>query len=387
MDLSNIHIIAKTIEGLEGVLEQELRQLGAGHTEVLTRAVAFDGNLELLYRVNYCSRVALRVLAQIEVFQARDAEELYRRARDIRWEDVMQVNQTFAVDGVVSQSKITHSGFLALKVKDAIVDRFRQRTGRRPSVDPDRPDILVNVHLFRERCTVSLDSSGSSLHLRGYRRGMLEAPISEVLAAGMIYLSGWDRKSPLLDPMCGSGTILTEAMMMAGNMPAGHFRRRYGFQNWPGFDPGLWRNVKDGCDAGIRDPGKLFFGSDRDEKAIDITGRNIASIGMENSITLEIKRFEELDAPFPSGTIITNPPFGERLKVEDLVGFYRMIGDVLKQKYRGYAAWILGSDPESLKFIGLRPSRRIRLLNGPLECRFVKFELYEGSRKARKNSG
>jgi len=373
-------MIAKTFEGLEEVLARELRDLGAQDIDLLKRGISFTGDKKLLYLANYKCRTALRILVPLSNFRASSENMLYDGVRQIPWEKFLDFRGKFAVDSVISYSSFKHSGFVSLKAKDAIADRFRDKFGKRPDVSTHDPDIRVNVHLFKDDCTVSIDSSGASLHLRGYRRQQSEAPMNEVLAAGLLALSGWDGKTPFVDPMCGSGTILIEAALMAGNVPSGYYRPLFGFERWKDFDRRLWQQVKRECEEKIVEPAAPITGFDLDEKAIEASRINIEEAGVEDFVRVEQADFNQAPPPYPRGFLLTNPPYGERIKVEDLKQFYKDFGDVLKQKYAGYTAWLLGTDMEALKFIGLRPSRRIRVMNGPLECKFVRIDLYEGSK-------
>ncbi len=379
-------MIAKTFEGFEEILARELRDLGAEDIDLIKRGIHFSGDKKLLYMANYNCRTALRILVPLSSFRASTDAMLYDGVRAIPWEKFLDFRGKFAIDSVISYSTFTHSGYVSLKAKDAIADRFRDKFGKRPDVDNNDPDLRVNVHIFREECTVSIDSSGASLHLRGYRRAQTEAPINEVLAAGLILMSGWDGKTPFLDPMCGSGTILIEAALIAGRVPPGYYRPLFGFERWKDFDRRLWDRVKRECEEAISEPTAPIIGYDRDEKAILASQANIDEAGVEQFVKVEQADFTTASPPWRSGFLLTNPPYGERIKVEDLKQFYKDIGDVLKQKYAGYTAWLLGSNEEAMKFIGLRPSRRIRVMNGPLECRLAKFELYEG-RKGDKTLG
>ncbi len=380
MKENRIDMIAKTFEGLEEVLAKELSDLGAEDIGLLKRGIEFKGDKKLLYKANYSCRTALRILVPVARFKAAGETMLYDGVRAIPWEKYLDFSGKFTIDSVISYSPFSHSGFVSLKSKDAIVDRFRDKFGKRPSVDNVDPDLRINVHMFKEDCTVSIDSSGSSLHLRGYRKAQTEAPINEVLAAGLILLSGWDRKMPFVDPMCGSGTLLIEAALMAGKVPSGYYRPLFGFERWKDFDRKLWEIVKRECEEEIIEPGTPIRGYDWDEKAIKACLTNIEEAGVENFVQVEKADFKTSKPPFPIGFMLTNPPYGERIKVDDIRQFYKDLGDVLKQNYAGYTAWLLGSDLEALKFIGLRPSRKIRVMNGPLECRLVKFELYEGKK-------
>lgn len=373
-------LIAKTISGLEDVLAKELGSLGAGSIMKLNRAVSFSGDNGMMYKVNYFCRTALRVLKPLFHFEILEQKDLYERIHEFPWEDYLGADQSLAIDAVISYTVFTNSQFVAQRSKDAIVDRLRDKLGKRPSVSLENPDLRINVHLFKDSCTVALDSSGQSLHRRGYRKSTGPAPINEVLAAGLVKLSEWDTVTPLFDPMCGSGTILIEAAMLAKKMPAGYFREEWGFMRWRDFDQGLWMRVKDECNALRSDAPVIIHGSDRAERAIESARENLRFSGLYEDITLEVRSFEDALPPFEAGFIISNPPYDERMEIEDSLVFYRMIGDTLKRKYAGYTAWLISSDLETIKFIGLRPSRRVPVFNGPLECRFLKFDMFAGKK-------
>ena len=374
-------LIAKTIAGLEDVLVRELEALGATGVMKLNRAVSFSGDTEMMYRANYACRTALRILKPLFHFEIQEQKDLYDKIYEFPWEEYLDESHSLAIDAVISYTVFTNSQFVAQRSKDAIVDRFRDKLGKRPSVDLENPDLKLNVHLFKDSCTVALDSSGQSLHRRGYRKSTGPAPINEVLAAGLVKLSEWDAVTPLYDPMCGSGTLLIEAAMLAKNMPAGYFREEWGFMKWKDFDAALWNKVKEKANALISELRLQMHGSDRSDRAIDSARENLRFTNLYEDITLEINSFEDSKPPFEKGFIITNPPYDERLQIEDSLAFYKMIGDTLKRKYAGYTAWLISSDIETIKFIGLRPSRRIPVFNGPLECRFVKFDLFAGKKK------
>jgi putative N6-adenine-specific DNA methylase len=373
-------LIAKTIQGLEEVLMRELEELGATGLIRLNRAVSFTGNKELMYKVNYSCRTALRVLRPLFHFEIQEQKDLYENIFEHPWEDYLDASQSIAIDSVISYTVFTNSQFVAQKTKDAIVDRLRNKLGSRPSVDLDHPDLRINVHLFKDSCTVALDSSGHSLHRRGYRISTGPAPINEVLGAGLIKLAEWDRITPFFDPMCGSGTLLIEAAMLARNIPAGYFRESWGCMKWRDFDASLWEKVKADGNSLITDMPVKIHGSDRASRAIESAHENLKHTGLCDEITLETCSFEESAPPFGKGIIVCNPPYDERLEIEDSLAFYKMIGDTLKRKYAGYTAWLISSDLETIKFIGLRPSRRIPVFNGPLECRFLKFDLFAGKK-------
>lgn len=372
--------IAKTMAGLEGVLADELTALGATGVRPLKRAVAFEGDTALMYRANYELRTALRILQPLHSFEARNEQAYYRAIRDIDWSKHLAVSGSLAVDAVVKSEIFRHSQFLALLTKDAIVDQFRDRFNRRPDVNTVAPDLRIHVHAHDSRCEVALDTSGDSLHKRHYRRDTVEAPLNEVLAAGMILLTGWDGRSPFVDPMCGSGTLPIEAALLARRMPPQYLRPGFGFYRWPDFDAKLWKNVKKAADDRIQAPEFPILAADKDNRARNATSINVMAAGLEEYIQIEKTPFEKLEPPAWPGILIMNPPYDERLKLESAVAFYKSIGDRLKQRWAGWDAWILSAHLEALKHLGLHASRRIQLLNGALECGFHKFSLYEGTK-------
>lgn len=374
-------ITAKTILGLEEVLADEIRLHGGKEIELLHRGVQFRGNKEILYACNYNCRTALRFLTPQWEFRADNDTELYEKCIKFPWDNFLELDNTFAIDGAVFNSGITHSKYAALKTKDAIADYFRNKFGRRPSVDTEFPDVRFNVHINRNHCTISLDSSGSSLHLRGYKTISGNAPLSEVLASGLILLSEWDREKTFVDPMCGSGTLLIEAAMIAAKIPAGYYRKSFGFEKWKDFDRSLWEKVKETSDSKRTEPSVKIVGGDQSSLAMRSTRKNISSAGLEKLISLHPTSFEMLKRPPGAVHLVMNPPYGERIKSDDIISLYKLIGDTLKQNFKDSEAWIIGGDLQAMKFIGLRPSKKIRIFNGPIECRFMKYELYEGSRK------
>lgn len=374
-------MIAKTISGLENVLAAELTELGATEVRPVMRGVEFFGDQRLLYKANYLCRTTLRILKPIATFRADNEDRLYREIYKIDWGQYLDVNGTFSVDGVTSYSNITHSKYLALKTKDAVVDQFRAKTGKRPNVRLDNSDLVINVRIFRDECTVSIDSSGESLHKRGYRKATGPAPISEVLAAGMILLTGWDKESNFIDPMCGSGTIPIEAALMARNIPAGYFREDYCFLHWKDFNQTLWEDIKREAESRIVAQQCKIVGSDKSGLVIGLARQNIRYAGLTENIHLKASFFADLEPPSGGGTLVMNPPYDERMKNDDIIQFYQSIGNTLKQKYHGYQAWIISGHLEALKLLGLHATRNIALFNGPLECRFARFVIYEGTKK------
>jgi len=373
--------IAKTFAGLEEILAQELRDLQINEVEILNRAVSFKGDLKDLYTANYWCRTAIRILKPIADFPAADELALYKGIRSIDWSQLMGLEDTFAIDATLSNSKINHSQYAALKTKDAIADQFVFKFKERPNVETTRPNLRISIFIKDDHCTVSLDSSNISLHKRGYRVSAGSAPLNEVLAAGMILLSGWDKKSNFVDPMCGSGTLLIEAALIAMNIPPASYRDFFGFQNFKNFDAELWKEIKIDALAQQQDFDYKIVGTDLAAGMITIAEKNIKSAHLKNEIQLEQVPMQEFNPPKGPGIMVCNPPYGERIKTRDIVELYREMGDTMKQKYGGYNAWIISSDIIALKQIGLYPSQKLELYNGPLECRFEKFEIYEGSKK------
>lgn len=373
--------IAKTFAGLEEILAQELRDLNIEEVEILNRAVSFKGDLRDLYTANYWCRTAIRILKPIAEFLAADELALYKGIRSIDWSEYLGLEDTFAIDSTLSNSKINHSQYAALKTKDAIADQFVFKFEKRPNVETTKPTLRVSIFIQNDVCTVSLDSSNISLHKRGYRVSAGSAPLNEVLAAGMILLSDWDKKSPFVDPMCGSGTLLIEAALIAMNIPPASYRDFFGFQNFKDFDAELWKEIKIDALAQLRDIDFKITGTDMAAGMISVAEKNIKSAHLQKDIQLEQVPMQEFTPPEGPGIMLCNPPYGERIKTRDIVDLYRDMGDTMKQKYRGYTVWIISSDIIALKQIGLFPSRKLELYNGPLECRFEKFEIYEGSKK------
>jgi putative N6-adenine-specific DNA methylase len=373
--------IAKTMHGLEPVLAEELKNLGATGIRHMKRAVAFEGDRHLLYRANYELRTALRILVPIVSFTATNERDYYKAVRETDWSQYMGVGDTLAVDAIAQGDVFRHSQYVGLLTKDAVVDQFRDKYHRRPNVNTVNPHLRLNVHVLGTNVDISLDSSGDSLHKRGYRRDTVDAPLNEVLAAGMILLSEWDGSTPFVDPMCGSGTIAIEAALFATNTPIQFRRENFGFFKWPDFDQKLWNKVVRDADQAKRSLRAPILASDIDSRARNSTGVNVMTAGIESLIRIEKIAFEKLLPPETPGTLITNPPYDERMRVEVIGAFYKSIGDQFKKQWPGWNAWLISSNREALKNVGLRTSKRITLFNGALECSFQKFELYEGTRK------
>lgn len=374
-------LTAKTLPGFEQILADELVALGAENVNILYRAVSFEADKALMYKANYCLRTALRVLKPIETFVARNEMMLYRKIFSINWHEIFGIEETFAIDAVVSGNYFTHSQYVALKVKDAIADEFRNKYGARPSVDTENPDLRINIHIENEKVTLSFDSSGDSLHKRGYRKVVDKAPMNEVLAAGLIKMTGWKGDSNFVDSMCGSATIPIEAAMLAMNIPAGFFRENYGFMKWHDFDEKLWEKVKNEANDEMCDFDFEIIASDHSPKAVQIARQNIQGAHLSHDITLSQQDMFEMTPPEAPGILLINPPYGERLEEKDLVKLYKEIGNALKRNFKGYQAWVISSNIEMLKLIGLKPSKKIEVYNGSLNCRFYKFDIFDGKYK------
>jgi putative N6-adenine-specific DNA methylase len=378
-----MRFVAKTLYGLENILAEELKELGAADIKPANRAVLFTGNLEMLYKVNYCSRCALSILVSVDDFRIRSKEDLYNRTLRIDWSSVMDPDSTFSVVPVVNSNLFGHTGYPGLIVKDAIADHFRNKTGRRPSVDTADPAVMVNLHISNDNVNLSIDSSVAPLFKRGYRKVQGEAPLNEVLAAGILKLSGWNDSSPLADPMCGSGTILIEAGLMACHIPPGKFREFYGFVRWKNYNEELFRKVKHECDEEICGMQVSISGSDISKTAVEQALENIDNAGLSGQISVEVSDFKDLRPKETGSFLVFNPPYGQRLKSDELDNLYDMIGSSLKHNFPGHRAWIITGGKEFLKNIGLKPKAKYTLYNGSIECILAGYELYEGSRKQR----
>ena len=370
---------AKTLRGLEPLLARELETLGAERIEEQNRGVNFYGGRSLMYKVNLASRLALRVLVPIMRFEASDSETLYRRVKRFDWSQYLDNRMTFAIDPVVHSPHFRNSQFAGLKVKDAIADRFRELTNLRPSVNREQPDLLINLHISGRWVTVSLDSSGGSLHKRGYRTGQLEAPLNEVLAAGMIIATGWQGDTPFLDPMCGSGTLAIEAALIAAEIPPGIFRKQYGFENWKDFDRELLEHVARSISP-EKEVNVPVMARDSDPRAVELTRQHIRQMDMAGMVNVEEMDFAS-SPEMEGATIVINPPYGERLRSEDMDALYSMIGTTLKHKFPGSDAWILTSSRNALKKVGLKPASRQVLYNGSLECTYANYKTFKGNWK------
>ena len=381
-------MLAKTFKGLEEVLAQELIELGANDVLIERRAVSFRGDKALLYRANFALRTAIRILVPIASFKAKDTDALYNQLRKLNWSQYMTVDSTFAIDATVYSESFRNSRFVTYRVKDAIVDYWQEKASKRPNVQVEKPDLLINIHIANEQVTLSLDSSGESLHKRGYRVATTEAPINEVLAAGMLLMAGWQGQSDFYDPMCGSGTLLIEAALIARNIAPGVFRQSFAFEKWPDFDAELWSDIYND-DSREKEFNHKIYGSDASFYAIQQAAKNIKSAGVQKDVELKQIRIEEIkisniQSPItnPSPLVMMNPPYGERLKSnKEMEDLYSAIGTALKHQFTGATAWIISSNAAAMKCIGLKPSKKYHLLNGELDCQYNKYELFQGKRK------
>lgn len=379
-------MIAKTFMGLEPVLAKELTQLGANNVQIGRRMVSFTGDKELMYRANFQLHTAIRILKPIKHFKASSANDVYEQVKQIDWTQYLTLEQTFAVDSVVFSDEFRHSKFVSYKVKDAIADQFRERTGKRPNISVANPDIRLNMHIAEDKCTLSLDSSGESLHRRGYRQESVEAPLNEVLAAGMILMTGWNGDTDFIDPMCGSGTLLIEAALIAHNMAPGLFRKEYAFEKWADFDRELFDDIYND-DSQEREFNHHIYGYDIDIKAVNTARLNVRAAGLTKDITVEEADFKNFVQPKHKSIMVTNPPYGERISTPDLMGTYKMIGERLKHQFVDNDAWVLSYKEECFEQIGLKPSIKIPLYNGSLECEFRKYQMFDGKLKDFRSEG
>ncbi len=375
-------ILVKTLFGLEDVLVNELNELGGKNVTKLNRAVETEGDIEFIYKCNLYLRTALAVYLRIKTGKTRDQNDLYELVKQIDWDKLFSINKTFAVEAVVTNSiKLNHSRFVEQKVKDGIVDYFRDRSGKRPSVDRDRPDVKIYAHINNDICSIFLNSSGTPLYYRGYNKRTGKAPINDLLAAGMIFLSGWDKKTILYDPMCGCGTIVAEAYMIAKNIPPANKRSYFSFKNWLNYDENLWEKLRINASENIITENPEIIAADIDSKVIQDAKINLDRIDIHHTVNFSVIDFFKSTPPGPKAVIITNPPYGHRLNSIDITGFYKEFGTKLKFEFDGYEVWVISPEADAVKFIGLKPDKKITLYNGPLECRLFKYSIYKGSGK------
>ncbi len=379
-------LIAKTLMGLEEVLSSELIALGAKDVQIGRRMVSFKGDKEMMYKANFFLRTATRILKPICSFKARSADDVYKEVYALPWEQYIEQGKTFAVDSVTYSEDFTNSHFVAYRVKDAIVDYFREKTGSRPNISVSNPDIQLHIHIAENDATLCLDSSGDSLHRRGYRQESVQAPINEVLAAGIIMLTGWTGQTDFIDPMCGSGTFLIEAALIARNMAPGLFRKGYAFEKWSDFDKALFQQIYDD-DSREREFTHHIYGYDIDPKAVAASLNNIKAVGLTGDISVQWQDFKDFSQPEEKAIIVMNPPYGERVSTPNLLATYKMIGERLKHAFKGNVAWIISYKDECFHQIGLKPSVKIPLYNGPLPCELHKYQMFEGKFKAFRQKG
>ncbi len=385
MQTDDLKIQIKTFFGLENILFEEIKKLGGRNVEMKNRAVNCEGDLGFLYKINYSARTALKILVPIFEFKAYNEHKYYEKLSRFPWDQYMKINQTFAIDATVYSEKYTHSQFMTLKMKDAIVDFFNHKYDNRPNIDTKHPDIKFHLHIDRDLVTISMDSSGAPLYKRGYRREQGDAPINEVLASGMLQIAGWDGKGNFLDPMCGSGTILVEAAMIALDLPAQIFRKNFAFQNWNNYDEELFKKIKEFRINRIKEFTGKIVGYDIDNRMLNYARENIESAELEDVIEVKKQDFFESKKDLFPLLMVFNPPYDERITIQ-YDDFYKKIGDTFKQSYPNTLAWLISSDLEAVKKVGLRPSRKVKLYNGKLETRFLQYEMYEGSKKASKEN-
>ena len=382
-------MLAKTFKGLEQVLAKELIELGANNVQIERRAVSFTGDLRMLYTANFCLRTASRVLVPIATFKAKKTDDIYEQVKALNWTEYMTPKTTFQIDATVYSDLFRHSQFITYRVKDAIVDYWMEHGGVRPSVQLTNPDIYLNIHIAGDNVTLSLDSSGESLHKRGYRVANTQAPINEALAAGMLLLAGWRGQGDFYDPMCGSGTLLIEAALIARNIAPGIYRKGFAFEKWANFDADLFEDIYSD-DSRERDFKHKIYGSDAGFYAVQAATKNIESANLQRDIEVKQIRVQELrlaERNTEGALVMINPPYGERLAQDkDVLRLYQDMGTILKHQFNGATAWIISSNEDALKCIGLRPAKRIRLMNGELECLFNQYELFKGDRKTWKKS-
>lgn len=383
---NEFELIAKTFMGLEPVLAQELTELGANNVQIGRRVVSFTGDQEMMYRANFQLHTAIRILKPIKHFTARSADDVYEATKTVDWSQYILPGKTFSVDSVVYSEEFRNSRFVTYKVKDAIVDQFRERSGNRPNISVSNPDVRLHIHISDDDATLSLDSSGESLHRRGYRQESVEAPLNEVLAAGMILMTGWRGETDFIDPMCGSGTLLIEADLIARNMSPGIFRKEFAFEKWPDFDKELFDKIYND-DSRERDFTHHIYGYDVDMKAVNTALLNVRAAGLTKDISVAQQDFKDFKKPAQEAIMVMNPPYGERISTPNLLGTYKMIGERLKREFAGNTAWILSYREECFEQIGLKPSLKIPLYNGSLECEFRKYMMFDGAMKDFRSKG
>ncbi len=378
LKINSLKIVVKTLHGLEEVLMKEVELLGGQNIKKRKRAVECEGKLPFLYEANLNLRTALRILVPVYEFTARNETELYDQVKSFDWSQFLDVRQTFAIDNTIFSEYFTHSKYTALKMKDAIADQFREKFDLRPSIDVEKPDILFNLHAYQDKFTISLDSSGRLLNQRGYRDPGHQAPLNEVMAAGLLQLAGWNKNIPLVDPMCGTGTIIIEAVLMGLNIPPQINQKEFGFKNWNNFQPMMWNRIRAEAQGKIRSAPLMISGGDIDGHAVALAKGTLKKLRMGRDVQIRQVAFEDFIPKFQTGMIITNPPYGERIG-EDVDNLYKKLGDSFKNNFSGFDAWILSSNVQALKQLHLKPSEKMALFNGALQVQFCKYNLQEGA--------
>ena len=380
----NFDMYAKTLYGFEDLLAKELSLLGAQNISKGNRGVAFRGDKGFMYKANLSLRTAIKILKPIHIASVSDPDALYQMCYDFPWEDYMEVTTTFAIDSIVFGDLFVHSQYVSQKAKDGLVDRFRDKVGERPNVKLNKPDLQINIHIEQDQCTLSLDSSGASLHQRGYRTATNIAPLNEVLAAGIILLSGWEGNTDFLDPMCGSGTLVIEAAMIAAKIPANINRKSFAFENWKDWDPDLFETIRSAQLEKVVNPAIKIMGYDKAPSAVEKSLQNVQNANLQAFVIISKNNFFHSEKTTQGPLhLLTNPPYGERLE-GDINAIYQSMGDTLKQSYPNTHAWMITANMEAMKFVGLRPSRKIKIFNGKLESRLLYFPIYEGSKRTHK---
>jgi putative N6-adenine-specific DNA methylase len=386
MNTENGEILVRTYAGLEPVLEDEIRKLGGIDPEIIVRGVTCCGDLGFVYKLNLMLRTGLRVLTPIHKFSFSSNESFYDGVFEIPWHEHFDVDKTMILDSLLFSERFNNSMFVSQLAKDAICDRFRQEVGKRPFIDSKTPDIYISIYVRNDEVTVYLDSSGESLHRRGYRSEQVKAPLSEVMAAGIILMSGWSHHFPFIDPMCGSGTFSIEAALIADKIPPGIFRKKFGFQAWKNFDEELYKTIFESCTGRIEQTNPIILASDRSRVALQIAAQNAENAGVEDIVKFSPSNFDKLPIPERKSFIFMNPPYGERMEVNEINDLYAKIGTTFKHRFVGCEAWVFSSNQEALQNIGLKTSAKYKLFNGSLECRLLRYEMYGGSKKASKNT-
>lgn len=385
--MKDLKITVKTLYGFEDILQDELKELGYDKTEKLNRAVQVKGDWEDVYRLNYRCRLAISVLVEVASFYIQKEKDLYDEAKKIDWTSFFEMEKTFAVKGAVFSNLFTHTQYPFLLVKDAIADVFREKFDARPNVNIKAPQVMFDVYIKEKSVTVSLNTSGIPLFQRGYRQEVGEAPMNEVLAAGLLRLANWDKKSPLIDPMCGSGTLAIEAALLAADIPSMVERQHYAFKNFKSFDPEAWEKVQNEVNRRPVDLGFKIFASDIDAGMLQKAKRNSRMAPIGNMISFTLKDVFELEPPSEKGLLICNPPYGERMgEDEDISELYQKLGDAFKNSFVGYDCWVISSNMDAIKSVGLKASKKVKVFNGNLECSFREFKVFEGSKKIKKPS-